>query len=64
MDCLSLSTLISVSLKSTFQDMYCYSCLFSGAIGLVNLPGFHPKPEFVLSMRWSPENNRLLDLPF
>jgi hypothetical protein len=26
------------------RDKYCYSCLFSGAIGLVNLvPAFHPK---------------------
>jgi hypothetical protein len=29
-------------------DKYCYSCLFSGAIGLVNLlPAFHPKPMLV-----------------
>jgi hypothetical protein len=30
------------------QDKYCYSCLFSGAIGLVNLlPAFHPKPMLI-----------------
>jgi hypothetical protein len=29
-------------------DKYCYSCLFSGAVGLVNLlPSFHPKPVLV-----------------
>jgi hypothetical protein len=26
---------------------YCYSCLYLGAIGLVNLPAFHPKPVFI-----------------
>jgi hypothetical protein len=30
------------------RDKYCYSCLFSGAIGLVNLlPAFRPKPMFI-----------------
>jgi hypothetical protein len=30
---------------SFVRDKYCYSCLFSGAIGMVNiLPAFHPKP--------------------
>jgi hypothetical protein len=30
------------------QDKYCYSCLFSGAVGFVNLlPAFHPKPVFI-----------------
>jgi hypothetical protein len=30
------------------HDKYCYSCLFSGAIGLVNLlPAFHPKPMLI-----------------
>jgi hypothetical protein len=30
------------------RDKYCYSCLFSGANGLVNLfPAFHPKPVLV-----------------
>jgi hypothetical protein len=29
------------------QGKYCYSCLFWGAIGLVNLPAFHPKPVLV-----------------
>jgi hypothetical protein len=29
-------------------DKYCYYCLFSGAVGLVNLlPVFHPKPVLV-----------------
>jgi hypothetical protein len=28
-------------------DKYFYSCLFSGTIGLVNLPGFHHKPVFI-----------------
>jgi hypothetical protein len=28
-------------------DKYCYFCLFSRAIDLVNLPDFHPKPVFV-----------------
>jgi hypothetical protein len=30
------------------KDKYCYSCLFSEAIGLVNLlPAFHPKPMLI-----------------
>jgi hypothetical protein len=30
------------------RDKYCNSCLFSGAIGLVNLlPAFHPKPMLI-----------------
>jgi hypothetical protein len=29
------------------QDKYCYPCLFWGAIGLVNLPSFQPKPVLV-----------------
>jgi hypothetical protein len=30
------------------RDKYCYSCLFSEAIGLRNLlPAFHPKPVLV-----------------
>jgi hypothetical protein len=30
------------------RDKYCYSCLFWGTIGLVNLlPAFHPKPVLV-----------------
>jgi hypothetical protein len=30
------------------QDKYCYSCLFLGAIGLVNLlQAFHPKPVLI-----------------
>jgi hypothetical protein len=49
MECPSLSHLINVSLKSTLSEIkYCYSCLFSGAIGLVNLlPAFHPQPALV-----------------
>jgi hypothetical protein len=45
----SLSRLINVSLKSTLSEIkYCYFCLFSGAIGLVNLiPAFHPNPVLV-----------------
>jgi hypothetical protein len=31
--------------------MYCYSSLFFGAIGLINLPDFLPKPVF-MSIRW------------
>jgi hypothetical protein len=47
MECLSLSCLINTSLKFTLSK-YCYSCLFSGAIGLVNLlPAFHPKPVLI-----------------
>jgi hypothetical protein len=42
-----LSRLIDVNLKSTLSK-YCYSCLFSGGIGLVNLlPAFHTKPVFI-----------------
>jgi hypothetical protein len=29
------------------RDEYCYSCLFWRAIGLVNLPAFHPKPMLI-----------------
>jgi hypothetical protein len=30
------------------RDKYCYSCLFSGAIALINLlPAFHPKPMLI-----------------
>jgi hypothetical protein len=30
------------------RDKYCFSCLFSGAIGLVNLlPAFYPKPMLI-----------------
>jgi hypothetical protein len=48
MECPSLSRLINVGLKSTLSDTYCYSCLISGAIGLVNLlPAFHPKPMLI-----------------
>jgi hypothetical protein len=44
MECPSLSRLINVGLKSTLSD----SCLFWGAIGLVNLlPAFHPKPMLI-----------------
>jgi hypothetical protein len=42
-----LSHLTNVDLKSTLSK-YCSSCLFSGAIGLVNLlPAFHPKPMLI-----------------
>jgi hypothetical protein len=46
---LSSGVCSSSKLKSTFvQDKYCYSCLFWGAIGLVNLlPAFQPKPVLV-----------------
>jgi hypothetical protein len=48
MECPSLSHLINVSLNSTLSEIsIAYSCLFSGAIGLVNLLAFHPKPLFV-----------------
>jgi hypothetical protein len=48
----SLSRLTNVSMKSTLSK-YCYSCLFSGAINLVNLLDFHPKPVCLfLSIRW------------
>jgi hypothetical protein len=45
MECPSLSHLI----KFYFVlDKYCFSCLFSGAIGLVKLlPASHPKPVLV-----------------
>jgi hypothetical protein len=44
MECPSLSHLINVSEDYFVHDKCCYSCLFPGAIGLVNLlPGFHPK---------------------
>jgi hypothetical protein len=49
------------------RDKYCYSFLFSGAIGLVNLlPHFLPKPILV-SVRIQdgfPVSNKLLDLLF
>jgi hypothetical protein len=50
MECPSLSRLINVGFEVYFvRDKYCYSCLFSGAIGLVNLlPAFHPKPMLML----------------
>jgi hypothetical protein len=49
MECSSLSHLIIVSLKSTLSEIsICYPCLFSGAIGLVNLLlAFHPQPVLV-----------------
>jgi hypothetical protein len=49
MECPSLSHLINVSFEVYFvRDKYRYSCLFLGAIGLVNLlPPFHPKPVLV-----------------
>jgi hypothetical protein len=49
MKCPSLPHLTNVSLKSTLSDIsIIYSCLFSGAIGLVNLlPAFQPKPVFI-----------------
>jgi hypothetical protein len=37
MECPSLSRLINVGLKYFVRDKYCYSCLFWGPIGLVNL---------------------------
>jgi hypothetical protein len=47
MECPSLSHLINVSLKSTLSK-YCYSCLFWGTIGLVNLfPAYHPQSVLV-----------------
>jgi hypothetical protein len=53
MGCPSLSHLINVGLKSTLSDKYCYPCLFSGTIGLVNLlPAFHFQPVLILSMKW------------
>jgi hypothetical protein len=42
----SLSHLTNVILKFTLSK-FCYFCLFSGAISLVNLPAFHPKPVFI-----------------
>jgi hypothetical protein len=47
MECLSLSLLVNVGLKSTLSEKYCYSCLFSGATGLVNLSAFHSNPVLV-----------------
>jgi hypothetical protein len=48
MECTSLSHLINVGEVYFVRDKYCYSCLFSGAIGLVNLlPAFHPKPMLI-----------------
>jgi hypothetical protein len=49
MKCPSLSHLINVSLRSALSEIsIAGSCLFSGAIGLVNLLlAFHPKPVFV-----------------
>jgi hypothetical protein len=47
MECPSLSHLVNVNLKSTLSK-YCYSCLFSRTIGLVNLlPAFHLKAVLV-----------------
>jgi hypothetical protein len=44
---LSLSHLTNVNLKSTLTK-YCYSCLFSEPVSLVNLlPAFHPKPVLI-----------------
>jgi hypothetical protein len=52
MKCLSLSHLTNVNSKSTLSK-YCYSCLFSRAIGLVNfLPSFHLSQCLFLSIRW------------
>jgi hypothetical protein len=45
-ECPSLSHLINVSLKPTLS-CFGYSCLFWGAIGLVDLPAFHPQPVLV-----------------
>jgi hypothetical protein len=49
MECPSLSYLINVDLKSTLSGRkYCYPCLFSETIGLVNLlPAFHSQPVLI-----------------
>jgi hypothetical protein len=49
MDCPSLFFFDQCKFEVYFvQGKYCYSCLFSGAIVLVNLlPAFHPKPVLV-----------------
>jgi hypothetical protein len=49
MKCPSLCRLTNVNLKSTLSSIKnCYSCLFWGAVDLVNLlPAFHPKPVFI-----------------
>jgi hypothetical protein len=48
MKCPSLCHLNNVGLKYFVQYKYCYSCLLSGAIGLVNLlSAFHPMLMFI-----------------
>jgi hypothetical protein len=42
-----LSCLINVSLKSILSEISIATCLFFGAIGLVNLLAFHPQPVLV-----------------
>jgi hypothetical protein len=57
MECLSLSRLINVGLKSTLPVF--------GAIGLVNLPAFHPMPRLIsVSEMGLLLSNKLLGLPF
>jgi hypothetical protein len=46
-ECPSLSHLINLGLKSFAQDKYCYPCLFSGTIGLVNLPAFYSQSVLI-----------------
>jgi hypothetical protein len=48
------------------QVKYCYPCLFSGTIGLVDLlPAFHSQSVFIsVNEVGSPVGSRLLDLPF
>jgi hypothetical protein len=51
-ECLSLSHLINVGLKSTLSEISIatHSSLFLAAIGLVNLPAFHPKPMLISTL--------------
>jgi hypothetical protein len=48
-ECPSLSHLINVSLKATLSEISIATpCLFTGAIGLVNLlPAFHSQPVLI-----------------
>jgi hypothetical protein len=48
MECLSLSHLINVSLKSTLSEISIATpACFLGAKNLVSLPAFYPKPVLV-----------------
>jgi hypothetical protein len=47
-ECPSLSCLICKFEVYFFQDKYCYPCLFTGSMGLVNLLlAFHSQPVII-----------------